>query len=92
MNSNENFSNERKYLRIKGWHIKLPMFRLPCVLVYQTYSMLRHCTFTIRYNLKNIYHEYSSILMKTEEMNEKMRKNQGDVLTKLPISQLLSAL
>ena len=21
--------------------------------------MLRHCTFTIRYNMKNIYHEYA---------------------------------
>ena len=27
--------------------------------------------------MKNIYHEYSWILMKTEEMNEKLRKNQG---------------
>ena len=27
--------------------------------------------------MKNIYHEYSLILMKTEEMNEKLRENQG---------------
>ena len=27
--------------------------------------------------MKNIYHEYSWIVMKTEEMNEKFRKNQG---------------
>ena len=30
--------------------------------------------------------------MKTEETNEKSRKNQGGVLTNLIISQLLSAL
>ena len=37
--------------------------------------------------MKNIYHEYSWILMETEEMNEKMRKNQGGALPKLLISQ-----
>ena len=37
--------------------------------------------------MKNIYHEYSQILMKTDEMNEKLRKNQGGALPKLLISQ-----
>ena len=41
--------------------------------------------------MKIIYHEYSRILMKTEEMNEKMQKNQGGALPKLLISQLLNA-
>ena len=50
--------------------------------------MLKHCTFTIRYNMKNIYHEYSGILMNIEAMNEKLRKNQGAALPKLLISQL----
>ena len=44
--------------------------------------------------MKNIYHEYSCILIKTEEMNEKMRKNKksSGALPKLLISQLLNAL
>ena len=42
--------------------------------------------------MKNIYHEYSLILMKTEEINEKMQKNQGGALPKLLISQLLNVL
>ena len=37
--------------------------------------------------MKNIYHEYSWILMKTEEMNDKLRKNQGGALPNLLISQ-----
>ena len=37
--------------------------------------------------MNNIYHIYSCILMKTEEMNEKLRKNQGGALPKLLISQ-----
>ena len=37
--------------------------------------------------MKNSYHEYSRILMKTEEMNEKLQKNQGGALPKLLISQ-----
>ena len=62
MNINENFSNEIKILeKLRDAHIKLPMFHLPCVLVYQTLYQLnvRHCTFTIRYNMKSIYYEYS---------------------------------
>ena len=27
--------------------------------------------------MKNIYHEYSGIVMKIEDLNEKLRKNQG---------------
>ena len=37
--------------------------------------------------MKNIYHIYSLILMTTEEMNEKLPKNQGGALPKLLISQ-----
>ena len=36
--------------------------------------------------------EYSWILMKTLEINEKSQKNQGVVLTKLIISHLIIAL
>ena len=37
MNNNENFSNERKYLRkLRDVQIQSPVFHLPCVLVYQT--------------------------------------------------------
>ena len=39
--------------------------------------------------MKNIYHEYSWILMKTEEMNEKLRKHQERALPKLLRSQFL---
>ena len=42
--------------------------------------------------MKNFNQEYSWILLKTEETNEKMRKNQGDAYLKLLISQMLSAL
>ena len=42
--------------------------------------------------MKNIEHEYSCILMKTEEMNGKLQKNKGGSLPKLYISQLLIAL
>ena len=37
--------------------------------------------------MRNSYHKYSLIIMKTEEMNEKLRKNQGVALPKLLISQ-----
>ena len=37
--------------------------------------------------MKNIYHEYSWILMYTEEMKEKLWKNQGGARPKLLISQ-----
>ena len=37
MNINENFRTERKILeKLRDVHIKLSMFHLPCVLVYQT--------------------------------------------------------
>ena len=42
--------------------------------------------------MSNIYHEYSWTLMKIEEMNDKLRKNQGGALPKVLISQLLNAL
>ena len=42
--------------------------------------------------MKNIEHEYSCILMKTEVMSGKLQKNQGGSLPKLYISQLLIAL
>ena len=37
MKINENFSNETKILeKLRDVHINLPMFHLPCVLVFQT--------------------------------------------------------
>ena len=36
--------------------------------------------------------EFLRILIKIEEMNEKLQKNQGDILPKILISQMLRAL
>ena len=54
--------------------------------------MLKHSTFTLRSYRKNINREYLLSLIRISEINEKMHKNQVDVLTKLLLSQLLSAL
>ena len=63
MNINENFCNERKNLRkIKGCTYKMTnVSPTMCSFVSNlgANSMLRHSTFNIRYNMKNIYHEYS---------------------------------
>ena len=65
INNNENFCNERKNLRkIKGCTDKMTnvsptMCSSVSNLVGSANSMLRHFTFTTRYNMKNNYHEYS---------------------------------
>ena len=42
-------------------HIKLPKSHLPCVKCIKpsANSILRHCTFTLRSDMKNMEHEYS---------------------------------
>ena len=54
--------------------------------------MLRHSTFTLWSVIKEIKFEYSSVLMKTLEVNEKSRRNQGGILPKLLIYKLLITL
>ena len=62
MNINENFSNERKILEklrdvLKMTNVSPNM--CSSSIKPSANSMLRHCTFTIRYDMKNMYHEYS---------------------------------
>ena len=96
MNINENFSNKRKHLRkIKGCTYSIT-YVSPTICSSVSNLVPIQCLDSVPLpygiNMKNIYHEYSYILMKTEKMNEKMRKHQGGALPKLLISQLLNAL
>ena len=51
--------------------------------------MLGHSTNTIWADMKTNLFEY---FMKFDEINEKLQKKQGIILTKFPISQLIATL
>ena len=50
--------------------------------------MLRHCPFTLWFNMQITLFSYPSMSMKTLEVRENSKKNYGGIPTKLIISQL----
>ena len=81
MNIKEKFVIKEKILeKLRDVHIKWQIFHLPCVPVYQS---LEHCTFTIRYNMKNIYHEYSWILNVNRRNERKIAEKSRGCTSKI---------